>query len=102
MAPGLTAEKFVCHPGSCAQPPLTSTRPGKATSASGKVSQVTRSGALSGNPAPGHQAPHSPLQSFMRTIPKMCSEALEMGIGSPNLFPGPTKKAWGREEPMRI
>ena len=36
---------------------------------------------------------YSPLQSFMRVIPKMWSWALVTGIGSPMLLPGPTKKA---------
>ena len=34
-----------------------------------------------------------PLQSFMTTIPKMCSCAFWMGIGCPKSFPGPTKNA---------
>lgn len=34
-----------------------------------------------------------PLQSFMITIPKMCSAHLSTGMGSPRLLPGPTKKA---------
>lgn len=38
-----------------------------------------------------------PLQSFIRTIPKMCSWALLIGIGSPYLFPGPTKNAWSQK-----
>lgn len=36
---------------------------------------------------------HLPLQSFIRTIPKMCLWASLMGMGSPNLFPGAAKKA---------
>lgn len=45
-------------------------------------------------PSPGRLPQHwLPLQSFIRTIPKMCSWALLIGIGSPYLFPGPTKNA---------
>jgi hypothetical protein len=37
---------------------------------------------------------NSPLQSFISTTPKMWLSALLIGIGSPRVFGGPTKKAW--------
>lgn len=59
------------------------------------LSRVSR-GAVT--PSPGRFPQHRlPLQSFISTIPKMCSWALLMGMGSPNLFPGPTKNAWNEK-----
>lgn len=41
----------------------------------------------------GSQLVHLPLQSFIRTMPKMWSSALSMLIGSPSWLPGPTRNA---------
>ena len=40
------------------------------------------------------------LQSFMRTRPKMWSWASDIGIGSPSLFPGPTKNACNHDNQL--